>query len=82
MPPRNSQDPVIRIHRRADGKYETRNENASDSPLGVDLTLGMAIGTATREASLASRQGHRVVIEVQQPDGNWKRVDVLNPPYG
>jgi len=82
MPPKSVQERVFRIHRRADGKFETRNEHANDSPLGIDLTLGMAIGTAMREATLASRDNCRVIIEVQKPDGNWKRVDVLNPPNG
>lgn len=72
---------VIRIHRRADGRFESRNETATDSPLGVDTNLAMAIGTATREATITARdEGCRVVIEVQQPGGGWKRENIVEPP--
>jgi hypothetical protein len=71
---------VFRIHRRADGRFESRNEHPTDSPLGVDYSLTQAIGTATREATLASREGSRIVIKVQQPNGTWKKVDVIRPP--
>lgn len=65
---------TIRIHRRPDGKFECRNGSASDSPLGVDSDLNVAIGTAHREATLISNaQRCRVVIEVQQLNGKFKR---------
>jgi hypothetical protein len=72
---------VIRIHRRPDGKYETRNERPQDSPLGVDGSLSLALGTARREATATSRdEGCAVVVEVQQPNGTWKRDNVVQPP--
>lgn len=70
----------FRIHQRQDGRYVSLSEHPGDSPLGVDYSLSQAIGTATREATLASREGCKVVIEVQQPNKSWKRVDVINPP--
>ena len=40
----------------------------------MDYTLDMAIGSAHREAMAASRnEGCAVVIEVEQPNGKWKR---------
>jgi hypothetical protein len=72
---------TFRIHRRPDGKFESRNENPKDSPLGVDSSLNMAIGSAFREAAIAAKtQGCRVVIEVQQPNGKFKREMVIEPP--
>lgn len=72
---------IIRIHRRDDGRFVCRNDIETDSPLGVDRSLSQAIGTAQREATLASsREGCRVVIEIEQEDGKWKRSDVINPP--
>ena len=70
----------FRIHQRQDGRYVSLSEHPGDSPLGVDYSLSQAIGTATREATLASRGGCRVVIEVQQPNKRWKRVEVISPP--
>jgi hypothetical protein len=70
----------FRIHQRHDGRYVSLSEHPGDSPLGVDYSLSQAIGTATREATLASRKGCKVVIEVQQPNKGWKRVDVITPP--
>jgi len=71
---------VFRIRHRADGRFETRNEHPTDSALGVDYSLPQAIGTATREATLASRAGCQVVIKAQQPNGTWKITDVIMPP--
>jgi hypothetical protein len=72
---------TFRIHRRDDGRFVTRNESSADSPLGVDLSLNMALGTAHREAVAASREdGCMVVVEVQQADGKWKRHNVVHPP--
>jgi hypothetical protein len=70
---------VFRIHRRADGRYKSRNENPTDGPLGVDTSLSLAIDTATREAVLASQEGQSVLIEVLQPNGIWKEVGVVKP---
>jgi len=66
----------FRIHQRQDGRYVSLSEHPGDSPLGVDYSLSQAIGTAT----LLSREGCKVVIEVQQPNKSWKHVDVINPP--
>jgi hypothetical protein len=72
---------VFRIRRRDDGRFECRNEHPTDSPLGVDYSMSQAIGTATREAILASRAGCRVVIKAQLPNGTWKKINVVNPPH-
>lgn len=72
---------TYRVHRRQDGRFESRNENPTDSPLGVDTNLNMAIGSAYREAMLTAKaEGCRVVIEVQQPNGKFKRETVVEPP--
>lgn len=71
---------VLRIHRRIDGMYESRNEVPGDSPLGVDYSLDLALGTAQREAMLASRKGCRVRIEIQDKNNKWKPIDVVEPP--
>jgi hypothetical protein len=63
---------VFRIRQRDDGRFESRNEHPTDSPLGVDYSMSQAIGTATREAILASRAGCRVVIKAQLPNGTWE----------
>jgi hypothetical protein len=71
---------VIRVHHEGPRRFVTRNENPTDSPLGVDRTIYGAVGTAQREATLASRKGYRIFIEVEQPDGKWKREAVIDPP--
>ena len=71
---------VFRIWRREDGRFECRNDHPTDSPLGVDYSMTQAIGTATREATLASRAGCRVVIKAQLANGTWKKIAVINPP--
>ena len=71
----------FRILQRDDGRYISLNEHPGDSPLGVDYSLSQAIGTARREATLASQEGCRVVIEVQQPNKSWKKIDVVKPPF-
>lgn len=72
---------TYRVHRRSDGRFESRNENPTDSPLGVDNNLNMAIGSAYREANMTARaEGCRVVIEVQKPNGKFKRETVVEPP--
>jgi len=70
----------FRIHRRQDGRYVSLSEHPGDSPLGVDYSLSQAIGTATREATRASRERCKVIVEVQQPNKSWKKLDVINPP--
>ena len=70
----------FRIYRREDGRYVSLSEHPGESPLGVDFSLNQAIGSATRETVLASREGCRVVIEVQQSNKSWKKVDVIKPP--
>jgi hypothetical protein len=71
---------VFRVHRRADGAYVSRNEIATDGPLGVDYSLSQALGTAKREATVASRAGCRVLIEVRDAGGEWRQIDVVEPP--
>lgn len=71
---------VLRIYRRTDGRYESRNDVPGDSPLGVDYSLDQALGTAQREAMLASREGCRVRIEIQDKNNKWKPIDVIEPP--
>ena len=73
--PKAPAERVLKDIRRA-----TRNENPTDSPLGVDRTIYGAVRTAQREATLASREGYRIFIEVEQPDGNWKREAIIDPP--
>jgi hypothetical protein len=80
MPPQSLPQRVFRISRRSDGRFECRNETPGDSPLGVDYSLSQAIGTATREATAASRDGCRVIIKAQQPNGTWKKLRVIEPP--
>lgn len=80
MPRKTIQTRRFRIYRRDDGRYVTLNEHPGDSPLGVDYSLSQAIGTANREATLASSKGCRVVVEVQQPDRSWKKIDAVDPP--
>ena len=72
---------VIRVHRRYDGHYVCCNEVPTDSPLGVDTSLSQALGTAMREATLASKQsGRRVRIEIMDTGGKWREIDAVEPP--
>lgn len=72
---------VFRVHREGPTRFVSRNETPQDSPLGVDRTEGQAIGAAVREATLVARdEGCRVVIEVQGPDGKWRRDQIIEPP--
>ena len=72
---------VVRVHRREDGGFECRSEHANHGPLGIDNHLGMALGTATREATAISREeGCRVIIEVELPNGKFKRERIIEPP--
>ena len=81
MPLKKPLQRTFRIHRRDDGRFVTRNEHPKDSPLGVDASLNMALGTAHREAIATSRDEHCVVVvEVEQADGKWKRHNVVQPP--
>lgn len=73
-------DRVVRIHLRPDGRFETRNEKPTDSPLDVDNSMNQALGTAKREATTVSLDGCRVRIEVQTTKKRWKQVDVVYPP--
>jgi hypothetical protein len=47
--------------------------------LGVDRTLDSAIGSAVREAELASHAGCRVTVLVENSDGIFKREYVAQP---
>jgi len=80
MPRKTIPEKVIRVHRRDDGRYVSRNEIPADSPLGVDGSLSQALGTAKREATLVSREGFRVRIEVLDGGGKWREIDVVQPP--
>jgi hypothetical protein len=71
---------TFRIHKRQDGRFEVRNDNPNDSALGVDASLGMAIGAAVREGMLASREGVVVVIEAEGDNGKWRVIDRIEPP--
>ena len=72
---------TLRIFHRLNGRFETRNQSHTDSPLGVDSSLNHAIVSAVREATmLAKAIGCRVVIEVQNPNGTFKRKQIINPP--
>jgi hypothetical protein len=46
----------------------------------VDSNLHIAIGSARREATLMSRDGFRVIIEVEQENGQWKQEGIVEPP--
>lgn len=72
---------IITIEQRADGRFVSRNENPSDSPLGVDPSLAMAIGSARREATLASQEGGCTVIIKARQGGKLKEVDRVDPPH-
>ena len=80
MPRKTIPERVFRIHLRPDGRYESRNEIPTDSPLGVDSSMNQALGTAKREATIASLDACRVRIEVQVTKRKWKQVDVVYPP--
>ena len=77
------QKPATRIftsEQRQDGRFVSRNETPGDSPLGVDPSENMAIGTCRREATMASRLGCTVIIKARQPGEKWKEVDRVEPP--
>lgn len=71
---------TFRVHREGPNRFVTRGENPKDSPYGVDRDISNAVGSAVREATLASRSGARVFIEVEQPNGRWKRECIVEPP--
>ena len=79
MPAKKPLQRKFRIYRRGDGRFVTCNEHPGDNPLGVDNTLYLALGSAIREANMAAREGARVVIEVQQADGKFKRQQIIGP---
>ena len=58
-------------------RWVTQDENGN--LLGVDRTLDSAIGSATREANLASRAGCRVIVTVVDEDAKRSRVYVAQP---
>jgi hypothetical protein len=68
------------IEQRSDGRYVSRNENPTDSPIGVDTNLIMAIGSARREATMASKaEGCRVIIKHREGT-KLKEIDRVEPP--
>lgn len=71
---------TIRIWKRPDGRFEIRNANPNDSPLGVDRNIDIAIGSARREATRISNDDNcRVSIRVREGK-RWKEVDHVDPP--
>ena len=58
-------------------RYVAINDNGD--LLGVDRTLDSAIGSAVREAKLASHAGCRVTVLVENCDGLFKREYVAQP---
>lgn len=79
MPRTKPPQRLFRIHREGPYRFVIRGDNAQDSPYGVDRDINTAIGSARREAALARRAGCRVVVEVEQPDGKWKREFAVDP---
>ena len=72
---------TFRVYRRADGRFVTRSEHPADSPLGVDLSLNMALGTAHREAIAVSRdEGCVVVWKSSKPMENGNDTTSFNRP--
>lgn len=71
---------IFIIEQRNDGRWVSRNENPTDSPIGVDMSLGMAIGSARREATLTSKaEGCRVIIKHREGT-KLKEIDRVEPP--
>jgi hypothetical protein len=72
---------VLKVLRRADGRFITQSAIKGEGPLGVDTTLNQAVGTAVREATAMSRDLRcRVAIQVEQPNGSFMLEQVVNPP--
>lgn len=71
---------IIRIHDRADGRFVTRNDRPADSPLGVDTSLALAMGTAHREAAMTARDEGCIVIVQRLRGARWVEVDRVEPP--
>jgi hypothetical protein len=73
-------DRTFIIERRADGRYVSRNGNPKDSPIGVDISLSMAIGSARREATMTSKAEGCTVIIKHREGTKLKEVDRVEPP--
>jgi hypothetical protein len=72
---------TLQITNRDDGRFVTERTNLGSEPLGVDSSLSQAIGTAVREATHISKHDRcRVAIDVEQPNGAFKRDQIINPP--
>ena len=72
---------ILRVKRREDGKFVAENPRADDQPLAITETLTQAIGVAFREAVRISRdERFRVSIDVELPDGQFRRERIINPP--
>jgi hypothetical protein len=75
-----ARDRTFIIEQRSDGRYVSRNDIPTDSPLGVDPNLDMAIGSARREATLTSKaEGCTVIIKYREGT-KLKEVDRVEPP--
>jgi len=61
-------------------RYVAMDDNGD--VLGIDRTLDSAIGSAVREAKLASHAGCRVTVLVENSDGIFKREFVAQPAPG
>jgi hypothetical protein len=71
---------TIRIWERVDGRFEIRNANPTDSPLGVDGDKGQAIGSARREAIILSRTENCRVSIQERKGRRWTEIDHVGPP--
>ena len=58
-------------------RYVAADDQGND--LGVSTDLNNAIGSAVREANIASRDGYRVSVKVQQGSGKLKTEYVAQP---
>ncbi len=61
-------------------RYVAKDDNGD--VLGVDCMLDGAIGSAVREAKLASHAGCRVTVLVENSNGIFKREFVAQPAPG
>jgi hypothetical protein len=59
------------------GRYIAADENGDD--LGVSTDFNKAVGSAVREADLASKAGVQVSVKVQQKGGKLRTEYVAQP---
>jgi hypothetical protein len=69
---------TLQISRRPDGQFVTMSQA---SVLATDISVGKAIASAIREGITISRERRcRVVIAIQQPGGQFRDEQIINPP--